>query len=333
MTRKALVTGVAGQDGIYLAEFLLESGYEVHGTDNDAVGLADVEALLKGGIASERLFLHLTDSTDFPELNEVVRQTRPTEIYNLAARTRVDRSFTEPLATAYSAAIGTANLLQAVRLNDSGARIFQASSSEMFGDAPAPQNEDSAFAPLSPYACAKVHAHYLAAMHRRSYNMYVCSGILFNHESPRRDPHFVSRKITAGIAQILSGEIDAISLGNLAARRDWGHARDYVVAMWLMLQQEHPADYVIATGVSHTVAQFLETAFALVDLDWRDYVIEDPNLLRPADPAHLRGDATRAREQLGWQPTVGLDEMIYEMLQHDLAARNLDSALRHRSFA
>jgi GDPmannose 4,6-dehydratase len=331
MIRKALVTGVAGQDGAYLAELLLDSGYEVHGTDNNAAGLADVEALLKERIASERFFLHLADSIKLSELNEVIRQTRPTEIYNLAAQTRVDRSFVEPLVTASSVAIGTANLLEAVRSNKSSARIFQASSSEMFGDSPAPQNEDSSFAPISPYACAKVYAHHLAATYRNSYNMYVCSGILFNHESPRRDPDFVSRKITSGIARILSGETDTISLGNLSARRDWGHARDYVVAMWLMLQQEHPADYVIATGVSHTVAEFLEIAFALVDLDWRNHVIEDPNLLRPADPTHLQGDATRARLQLGWQPTVKLEELIYEMLQCDLTARNLGSRLRRRS--
>jgi GDPmannose 4,6-dehydratase len=333
MIRKALVTGVAGQDGTYLAEFLLKSGYEIHGTDNSADGLAKAETLLKGSAGSERLFLHLADSTRFSELNEIIRQTQPTEIYNLAAQTRVDQSFTEPLATAYSVAIGTANLLQAARLNSPDARIFQASSSEMFGDVPAPQNEDTVFAPVSPYASAKVYAHHLAAIHRRSYNMYVCSGILFNHESSRRDPHFVSRKITSGIAQILSGKINTISLGNLAARRDWGHAREYVLAMWLMLQQDYPVDYVIATGVSYTVQEFLEIAFTLVDLDWRDHVTKDPKLLRPADPMHLQGDATRARLHLGWQPTVGLHEMIYEMLRHDLKAYNLDGALRHRCIA
>jgi GDPmannose 4,6-dehydratase len=314
-----------------LAEFLLGSGYEVHGTDNDAVGLAEMEALLKEHTRSERLFLYLADSTVFSELNEVVRQTRPTEVYNLAAQTRVDQSFIEPLVTAQSVAIGTANLLQAVRLNGSDARVFQASSSEMFGDVPAPQNEDSAFAPVSPYACAKVHAHHLAAAYRRSYNMYVCSGILFNHESPRRDPHFVSRKITSGIAHILSGKAETISLGNLAAKRDWGHARDYVVAMWLMLQQDSPQDYVIATGASYSVTQFLEIAFGLADLDWRDHVIEDPGLLRPADPAHLQGDAIRARLRLGWRPTVRLNELIYEMLHHDLTRHNIGGPLSRHS--
>ena len=328
MTRKALVTGIAGQDGTYLAELLLDSGYEVHGTDNNAAGLVDVEALLRKHAASDRLFLRLADSTKCSELAEVVRQTQPTEIYNLAAQTRVDRSFDEPLATAHSVAIGTANLLEAVRSNNSSARIFQASSSEMYGDSSAPQNEDTAFTPISPYACAKVYGHHLAVMYRRSFNMYVCSGILFNHESPRRSSDFVSRKITLGIARILAGETDTIRLGNLSARRDWGHARDYVLAMWLMLQHEHPADYVIASGVSYTVAEFLEIAFTLVDLDWRDYVIEDPSLLRPADPVHLQGDAARARLQLGWKPTVTLNEMIYEMLEHDLAARGLNSRLR-----
>jgi GDPmannose 4,6-dehydratase len=330
MTRRALVTGVAGQDGTYLAEFLLESGYEVHGTDNDAISLTETEALLKEPCRSKRLFLHFADSTEFSELNEVIGEIRPTEIYNLAAQTRVDQSFIEPLATAASVAIGTANMLHAVRLNNADARIFQASSSEMFGDVPAPQNEESAFVPVSPYGCAKVHAHHLAAVYRHGYGMYACSGIMFNHESPRRDPHFVSRKITSGIAQILAGKIDTISLGNLTAKRDWGHARDYVEAMWLMLQQDSPADYVIATGVSHTVAQFLEIAFTMVDLDWRDHVIEDRSLIRPADPAHLQGDATRARLHLGWQPTIGLNEMIYEMLDHDLSAYNLDGVLRRR---
>ena len=330
--RKALVTGVAGQDGTYLAEFLLESGYEVHGTDNDAVGLAEAEALIKAGSHSERLFLHLADSTEFSELNHVVRRVRPNEIYNLAAQTRVDHSFIEPLATTQSVAVGTANLLDAVRMNNPDARVFQASSSEMFGDTPTPQDEDSAFAPVSPYACAKVCAHHLAATYRRAYGMYVCSGILFNHESPRRDPHFVSRKITLGIAQILSGKTDTISLGNLTAKRDWGHARDYVVAMWYMLQQDSPADFVIATGVSHTVAQFAEIAFTLVGLDWRDHITEDPDLLRPADPAHLQGDATRARLSLGWKPEVGLEEMVYEMLQNDLGAHNIVGALGRHSF-
>jgi GDPmannose 4,6-dehydratase len=329
--RKALVTGVAGQDGTYLAEFLLASGYEVHGTDNDSARLAEAETLLKGRADSGQFFPHLVDSAEFSGLNDVIRQTRPAEIYNLAADTSVEHSFTEPLATAHSVVLGTANLMEAVRLNNSEARVFQASSSEMFGDSPAPQNEESVFAPVSPYACAKVYAHQLAAIYRHSYNMYVCSGILFNHESPRRDPCFVSRKITSGIARILSGEIDAISLGNLTARRDWGHARDYVMAMWLMLQQQYPTDYVVATGVSHTVTEFLEIAFELVGLEWQGHVVVDPGLLRPSDPAHLLGDSTRARLQLGWRPTVGLGEIIYEMLQHDLAAANLDGALRHDS--
>jgi GDPmannose 4,6-dehydratase len=198
----------------------------------------------------------------------------------------------------------------------------------MYGNSQAPQDESSKFAPVSPYACAKVHAHHLAAVYRRSYNMHISAGILFNHESPRRSTDFVSRKITSGIAQILSGDIDSIGLGNLSARRDWGHARDYVRAMWLMLQQESPSDYVIATGISHTVQEFLEISFSMVSLDWRDYVVADPKLMRPADPAHLRGDATRARTRLDWNPTMTLNDIIYEMLKHDLAARNLQGKLR-----
>jgi GDPmannose 4,6-dehydratase len=327
MARKALVTGVAGQDGTYLAELLLKSGYEVHGTDKDAARLAKADELLTGSSASGLFFPHLADSAAFAELNNVVRSTRPDEVYNLAADTSVEYSFTDPLATAHSVAVGAANLIQAVRLNQSEARIFQASSAEMFGNSPGPQNEDTAFAPLSPYACAKVYAHQLAAMHRDCFNMYICSGIMFNHESPRRGTRFVSRKITSGIARILSGDIDAISLGNLSARRDWGHARDYVVAMWLMLQQKDPADYVIATGASHTVTEFLEISFGLVGLKWRDHVVVDPDLFRPSDPAHLVGDSARARTQLGWKPTVGLVELIYEMLLDDLAALKLDSAI------
>ena len=229
--------------------------------------------------------------------------------------------------------MGAANLIQAVSLNQPEARIFQASSAEMFGDSPGPQNEDTALAPLSPYACAKVYAHHLAAMHRNYYDMYICSGIMFNHESPRRDTRFISRKVTSGIARVLSGDLDAITLGNLSARRDWGHARDYVKAMWTMLQQEEPADYVIATGTSHSVTEFLEIAFGLVGLEWRRHVVEDPDLRRPSDPADLQGDSTRARTQLGWKPTVGLVELIREMLQHDLTALNLDSIIRGEVFS
>jgi GDPmannose 4,6-dehydratase len=331
MARKALGTGVAGQDGTYLAEFLLESGYEVHGTDKDAARLADAERLLAARGGPGHFFPYLADSVKFAELNQVVRSIRPAEVYNLAAETSVEHSFADPLASAHSVAIGTANLIQAVRSNQSEARIFQASSSEMFGNSLGPQDENTEFAPLSPYACAKVYAHQLASMYRHCYSMFICSGIMFNHESPRRDARFVSRKITSGIARILSGDIDKISLGNLNARRDWGHARDYIAAMWLMLQQDDPSDYVIATGVSHTVTEFLEIAFALVGLEWQDHVIVDPSLLRPSDPAHLLGDSTRVRTQLGWEPTVGLTEIIREMLQHDLGALNLDGVLRRDS--
>jgi GDPmannose 4,6-dehydratase len=329
MKRNALITGIAGQDGPYLAEWLLTSDYdEIHGTDKDPIGLAGAESLLKEHIASGRLFLHSADSVDYQGLAKVVARVQPAEIYNLAAQTRVDRSFIEPLATANDVAIGTANLLEAARVKSPDARIFQASSSEMYGNAPAPQDEHSAFAPVSPYACAKVYAHQLAAMYRRSYGMYVCSGIMFNHESPRRSPDFVTRKITSGIAKIMAGEIETIRLGNLSARRDWGHARDYVQAMWLMLQQQQASDFVIATGVSHTVAEFVEIAFGLVDLNWRDHIIEDPSFVRPADPSHLQGDAIRASQELGWRPTVVLKDLVYEMLVHDLEARKIDGVLR-----
>jgi GDPmannose 4,6-dehydratase len=327
MADKALITGVAGQDGTYLAESLLTLGYEVHGTDTDPTRLGKADELLARITGPGKFFPHLADSASFTDLNDLVRATQPDEIYNLAADTSVEHSFSDPLATAHSVAVGTANLIQAVSLNNPNARIFQASTAEMFGNSPGPQNEDTALAPLSPYACAKVYAHQLAAMHRNCYNMYICSGIMFNHESPRRDVRFVSRKITFGIARILAGEINSISLGNLSARRDWGHARDYVTAMQLMLRQRDPVDYVIATGTSHSVIEFLEIAFGFVGLDWREHVVEDPDLRRPSDPVDLFGDATRARTRLGWKPSVGLVELIHEMLRHDLAAFDLGRML------
>jgi GDPmannose 4,6-dehydratase len=327
MADKALITGVAGQDGTYLAEFLLKIGYEVHGTDKDPVRLAKAEELLAQSTGPGKFFPHLVDSASFTDLSDLVHATQPDEVYNLAADTSVEHSFSDPLATAHSVAIGTANLLQAVSLNLPEARIFQASSAEMFGNSPGPQNEDTELAPMSPYACAKVYAHQLAAMHRNCYNMYICSGIMFNHESPRRDVRFVSRKITSGVARILAGEISTISLGNLSARRDWGHARDYVPAMRLMLQQADPVDYVIATGTSHSVIDFLEIAFGLVGLEWQEHVIVRPDLLRPSDPVDLIGDTTRARTRLGWKPSIGLTELIREMLRHDLAAVKLEGKL------
>jgi GDPmannose 4,6-dehydratase len=327
MADKALITGVAGQDGTYLAEFLLKIGYEVHATDRDPVQLAKAEERLAQSTGPGKFFPHLVDSASFTDLSDLVRATQPDEVYNLAADTSVEHSFSDPLATAHSVAVGTANLIQAVRLNRPEARIFQASSAEMFGNSPGPQNEDTKLAPMSPYACAKVYAHQLAAMHRNCYDMYICSGIMFNHESPRRDVRFVSRKITSGIARIIAGDISTISLGNLSARRDWGHARDYVTAMRLMLQQRDPADYVIATGASHSVTEFLEIAFGLVGLEWQEHVIVNPDLRRPSDPVNLIGDTTRARNRLGWKPSIGLTELIHEMLRHDLAAVNLERKL------
>lgn len=327
MADKALITGVAGQDGTYLAESLLKIGYEIHGTDRDPVRLAKAEELLAQSTGPGKFFPHSVDSASFTDLSDLVHATQPDEVYNLAADTSVEHSFSDPLATVHSVAVGTANLFEAVSLNQPEARVFQASSAEMFGNSPSPQNEDTELAPISPYACAKVYAHQLAAMHRNYYNMYICSGIMFNHESPRRDVRFVSRKITSGIASIMAGEINTISLGNLNARRDWGHARDYVTAMRLMLQQRDPVDYVIATGASHSVTEFLEIAFSLVGLEWQEHVIVNPDLWRPSDPVDLLGDATRARTRLGWQPSIGLTELIHEMLRHDLAAVNLAGKL------
>jgi GDPmannose 4,6-dehydratase len=327
MADKALITGVAGQDGTYLAEHLLKIGYEIHGTDTDPARLAKAEELLAQSTGPGKFFPHVVDSASFTDLSDLVRATHPDEVYNLAADTSVEHSFSDPLATAHSVAVGTANLIQAISLNQPETRIFQASTAEMFGNSPGPQNEDTVLAPLSPYACAKVYAHQLAAMHRNCYDMYICSGIMFNHESPRRDVRFVSRKITFGIARILAGDISSINLGNLTAKRDWGHARDYVTAMQLMLQQAEPVDYVIATGTSHSVTEFLEIAFGLVGLEWREHVVVDPDLRRPSDPADLLGDATRARTRLGWEPSIDLAELIHEMLRHDLAAFDLEGKL------
>jgi GDPmannose 4,6-dehydratase len=327
MVRTALVSGIGGQDGSYLTELLLENGYQVHGFDIDGQSLERLAAVLNTRNDRNDVSLYQADISDAAEMNRIVSAVRPSEVYNLAAEARVDASFVDPLTTMRSIAIGVTTLLEAVRNNQADCRFYQASSSEMFGDAPAPQQENTRFAPVSPYGCAKLLAHHLVATYRMSYGMFVSTGILFNHESERRTDDFVSRKITKGVAEILAGERDKIVLGNLESRRDWGHARDYVRAMWLIMQQAGPRDYVIASGRSHSVADFAELAFSFVGLDWRNHVVSDPEFMRPTDPSNLLGDATRARLELGWRAETSFERLIHGMLAGDLAAHDIDLSL------
>jgi len=318
MQRRALITGITGQDGSYLAEFLLEQGYEVHGL----VRRTSTQGLTRIAHLGGRLTLHDGDLCDQASLLRVVQAARPHEVYNLAAQSWVPGSWTAPAATAEVTALGVLRMLEAVRTVDPTIRFYQASSSEMFG-LPVPgqhmQNEQTRFWPRSPYGVAKVFGHHITVNYRESYGIFACSGILFNHESPRRGLEFVTRKVTRAAARIKLGLDQELRLGNLDARRDWGYAGDYVRAMWLMLQQTEPDDYVIATGRSHTVRELVEVAFEYLGLDPAAHVRVDPALLRPADVAHLCGDAAKARARLGWQPTVNFAQLITMMVDADLA--------------
>jgi GDPmannose 4,6-dehydratase len=327
--KRALVTGITGQDGSYLAELLLDKGYEVHGVvrRSSSLNRSRIDHLQHGGPSSHgqsRFFLHYGDLTDSGGLNRLVKLVRPDEIYNLAAQSHVHISFDQPEYTADADGLGTTRLLEAVRTTGLPTRFYQASTSEMFGSSAPPQNESTPFHPRSPYACAKLYAHWVTVNYREAHGVHACSGILFNHESPRRGENFVTRKVTRGVAAILAGREDRLLLGNLDARRDWGHARDYVLAMWLMLQQPEPDDYVVASGISRTVRELAETAFGLVGLDWTKYVATDQAYVRPAEVNHLCGDASRARQRLGWRPATSFEEMIREMLEHDVASLGLD---------
>lgn len=314
--RRGLITGVSGQDGSYLAELLLEKGYRVFG----AVRRSSSENLHRIQHLLSEIELVQADLLDQQSLITLLRRTRPHEVYNLAAQSYVPLSWEQPMLTAEFNAVGVARLLEAVRLVDPGIRFYQASSSEMFGKVrEVPQNENTPFYPRSPYGVAKAYGHYITVNYRESYALFACSGILFNHESPRRGKEFVTRKITDAVARIKLGRQSELRLGNLAARRDWGYAKDYVRAMWLMLQQEEPDDYVVATGEDHSVEEFAALAFGHVGLGWRDYVKVDPSLLRPAEVDHLIGDATKAKRKLGWQPTVTFRELVELMVEADLA--------------
>jgi GDPmannose 4,6-dehydratase len=320
---KALITGITGQDGSYLAEFLISKGYEVHGLKRRSSSLNTervdhlYEDLHQSGA---KFFLHYSDLNDASSLAWHLTDIRPDEIYNLGAQSHVKVSFEIPEYTSDVVAIGTVRLLEAIRRVDLHCRFYQASSSEMFGSTPAPQSETSVFHPRSPYACAKVFAHQITVNFRESYGLHASCGILFNHESPRRGETFVTRKITRAIAQIRLGVQDGVYLGNLDSRRDWGFAGDYVEAMWAMLQQDAPDDYVIGTGESHTVREFAEVAFAHAGLDWREYVKIDPRYYRPAEVDDLRADASKAKRVLRWEPRVRFKELVRMMVDADVAA-------------
>ena len=329
MARIALVTGITGQDGSYLAELLLGKGYEVHGVvrRSSTMNRGRIDHLQHARPQhpeSSKFVLHYGDMTDSGGLNRLVKLVRPDEIYNLAAQSHVHISFDQPEYTADTDGLGVTRLLEAIRTAGLDTRFYQASTSEMFGSTPPPQSEVTPFHPRSPYAAAKVYAHWMTVNYREAHGMFACSGILFNHESPRRGENFVSRKVTRGVAQILAGRSTELSLGNLDARRDWGHARDYVEAMWMMVQAERPDDYVIATGRSRTVRELVEIAFGLAGLDWEQYVRLDPTYERPSEVNHLHGDPSKARRELGWEPKISFGAMIREMLEVDLRAFGVD---------
>jgi GDPmannose 4,6-dehydratase len=315
LTKKALITGITGQDGSYLAELLLDKGYEVHGL----VRRSSSFNTWRIDHVRDRLVLHYGDLVDQNSLARALEALQPDEVYNLAAQSHVKVSFDMPEYTTDVTALGVLRLLDAVRDLKLKARIYQAGSSEMFGLVQqTPQNETTPFHPRSPYAVSKVYGHWLAVNYRESYGMYAANGILFNHESPRRGENFVTRKITMGVAAIKQGRAKELRLGNLDAKRDWGHAKDYVEAMWRILQQDRPSDYVVATGETHSVREFCEEAFGCVGLDWKDFVKVDAKYFRPAEVDVLLGDASKARRELGWAPKVAFKELAKLMVEADL---------------
>jgi len=313
--RRALITGITGQDGSYLAELLLEKGYEVFGMTRRA-STENVERIAH---LVDKLTLLQGDLLDPPSLDAALREARPTEVYNLAAQSFVPTSWNQPVLTAEFTAVGVTRMLEAVRAVDPSIRFYQASSSEMFGKVrEVPQTELTPFHPRSPYGVAKVYGHYITVNYRESYDLYAVSGILFNHESERRGLEFVTRKITDGVARIKHGLAEELRLGNLDSERDWGFAGDYVEAMWLMLQQDEPSDYVVASGQTHTVREFVETAFGHAGLEWERYVVQDERFMRPAEVDQLIGDPSKAREQLGWEPKTSFRELVEMMVDADL---------------
>lgn len=320
MGKRALITGITGQDGSYLTELLLEKGYEVHGIIR-RVALEDPQGRLTRLVkVRERITLHAASMESYASIFKVVQEVQPTECYHLAAQSFVSYAFEDEFSTISTNINGTHFVLSALKTLAPECRFYFAGSSEMFGNAKeSPQNEDTHFRPRSPYGISKVAGFDLTRNYRDTYGMHACSGILFNHESPRRGAEFVTRKITSAVARIKAGQQKMLALGNLDARRDWGYAADYVKAMWLMLQQELPEDYVIATGETHSVREFVEAAFAAADLEWENHVEINPDFFRPAEVHILHGDSTRAREKLLWAPTISLPELVTMMVKHDLA--------------
>jgi len=313
--KKALITGVTGQDGSYLAEWLLESGYEVVGMIRRSSTL-NFERIKH---IQDQMTLVQGDLMDEVSLIGLLREHRPTEVYNLAAQSFVPTSWSQPVLTGEVTALGVTRMLDAIRIVDPAIRFYQASSSEMFGKVrEVPQSEDTPFYPRSPYGVAKVYGHWITVNYRESYDLFACSGILFNHESPRRGLEFSTRKISNGVAQIKLGLAKELRLGNLEAQRDWGYAKDYVKAMWLMLQQDQPDDYVVATGETHSVRRFCELAFGHVDLDYRDYVVQDERFMRPAEVDLLVGNPGKAKSKLGWQPEVSFEGLVAMMVDADI---------------
>lgn len=335
--KRALITGITGQDGSYLTELLLEKGYEVHGIirrtstfNTDRLDHVYVDPHSEDA----RLFLHYGDLNDGTMLRRILEEVEPHEVYNLGAQSHVRVSFDSPEYTVDTVAMGALRLMEAIRdyqkRTGNQVRFYQAGSSEMYGKVQEiPQKESTPFYPRSPYACAKVYAHWQTINYRESYDLFGCNGILFNHESPRRGETFVTRKITRAIARLVTKQQKKIFLGNLDSKRDWGYAKDYVRAMWLMLQQDAPDDYVVATGETHSVKEFLEVAFKYVNLDWEQYVEFDPRYLRPAEVDLLIGDPTKTREKLGWEPSVTFEQLVHLMVEADLNALGVNNNIQN----
>ena len=326
--RKALITGITGQDGSYLAEFLLNKNYEVHGLirRSSTFNTLRIDHLYQDPhLPGTRLFLHYGDLSDPGQITEIIFNIKPNEIYHLGAQSHVRVSFDLPEYTGDITGLGTTRILEAVKISGINTKFYQASSSEMFGDAPAPQNEDTPFRPRSAYAAAKVYAYWMTRNYREAYNLFACNGILFNHESPRRGETFVTRKITRGLASIMAKKQKKIFLGNLEAKRDWGYAPEYVEAMWLILQKDSPDDYVLGTGETHSVSEFLDEAFKYLNLDWKKYIEIDPRYLRPTEVEHLRSDATKAKKVLNWSAKFSFKDLVKIMVDSDLELLGISS--------
>ena len=330
MTKKAIITGITGQDGSYLSEFLIDKGYEVHGTvrRSSSINTKRIDDLISKHGSTNKLILHYSDLLDSSSLNTLVQTINPDEIYNLAAQSHVMVSFKNPMFTTQTGTIGSLSLLEAIRYSDKTIKFYQASSSEMYGGkAREPLNEDSRFDPRSPYAASKVFAHNMTKMYRDSYDLFCVNGILFNHESPKRGETFVTRKITKALGRIHLGIQEKLTLGNLDASRDWGYAGDYVEGMWKMMQHETPDDWVLATGTTHTVKEFLEIAFGILDLNWEKYVQTSERYFRPNEVEYLLGDASKAEKELNWKPKTSFKELVDMMVKNDIENAKQDRIL------